>query len=104
MANHFIENDPSNPEFRPLGAWAYFGLTLLYAIPILGWIFLIVFSLSDANINRRNFSRSYLCWFVILIILVVVGMLTGTINDFIQAAAKGTLNEYFSFIPWLPKA
>ena len=75
MADHFNEYDAFNvpPEFRPLGAWAYFGLTILFSIPIIGLIFIIIFSFSDANINRRNFARSYFCMLVVLLVLVAVG-------------------------------
>lgn len=66
------------PEFEPLSPWAYFGLTILYSIPVVGLIFLIVFSLSDKNINRRNFSRSFLCVLVLLVIVCVLLMVTGT--------------------------
>lgn len=72
-------------EFEPLSPWAYFGLTVLYSIPIVGLIFLIVFSLSDKNINRRNFSRSYfivlLIAIVIFAVLVAFGLLTTVTED-----------------------
>lgn len=87
MADHFSEYDAFNvpPEFRPLGAWAYFGLTILFSIPLIGLIFLIVFSFSDANINRRNFARSYFCFFLIFIILMIVAFFTGTLTTVIEA-------------------
>ena len=76
------------PErFRPLSPWAYFGYTILFSIPVVGLICLIVFSLSDTNINRRNFARSYFCALVLLLIVVssVLGLLpsvlTGKIID-----------------------
>ena len=59
-------------QYRPLGAWAYFGYSLLFSIPIVGFILLIVFSFSSANINRRNFARSYWCWLAIAAIIVAV--------------------------------
>ena len=64
------------PKYRPLSAWSYFGLAFLYAIPILGLIFLLIHTFSDKNINRRNFARSYWCWVVLLIffLLIVVGI------------------------------
>jgi hypothetical protein len=50
------------PErFRPLSPWVYFGWGIVYSIPVIGLIFLIVHAFSDANINRRNFARSYFC-------------------------------------------
>ena len=35
------------PEaYRPLSPWSYFGLGILYALPLLGWIFLILTGIS----------------------------------------------------------
>ncbi|MBO4322377.1 MAG: hypothetical protein J5919_05185 [Clostridia bacterium] len=62
----------TNEQLKPLSPWAYFGLQILFSIPILGFIFLIVFSISSANINRRNFARSY--WCVLVIVLIVVAI------------------------------
>ena len=65
-------------EFRPLSPWAYFGYSILFQIPVIGLICLIVFSLSNQNINRRNFARSFFCVYVIALILIVVfGMFGG---------------------------
>ncbi len=48
-------------EYKPLGMWAYFGYEILFSIPIVGFIFLLVFSFgATKNINLRNFARSYL--------------------------------------------
>lgn len=72
------------PTYRPIGAWAYYGLQLLFSIPFVGFICLIVFSFDDSNINRRNFARSYWCALliqVILIVLVVVLVLVLGLNE-----------------------
>lgn len=65
-------------QYRPLSAWAYFGYTLLYSIPIVGLILLIVFSLSDSNINRRSFSRSYFCALILVLVIFIIMMITGS--------------------------
>ncbi len=76
------------PEhFRPLGAWSYFGLKLLFAIPIVGLVFLIVFTFSRGNLNRRSFARSYWCellvygvgFVLLMIILATVGFSAGDV-------------------------
>ena len=68
-------------QYRPLGAWAYFGYQLLFALPIVGFIMLIIFSCDSSNLNRRNFSRSYWCsllvGFIILIAVVVFAAVFG---------------------------
>ena len=96
MANHFSEFDEFNiaPELKPLGAWAYVGLSILFSIPIVGLICLIVFSFSDANINRRNYARSYFIVLFICLILGVIGFFTGALNPLIEAISTGQFWDY----------
>lgn len=73
------------PEcYRPLSPWAYFGLGILYALPLVGWIFLIVHALSSRNINRRNYARSYFCVYVLAIVLVLVLSALGVVSHLTQ--------------------
>lgn len=60
-------------EYRPLSAWNYFGYTLLFSLPIIGFICLLVCACSSSNINRRSFARSYFCG--ILLVAIVVGVI-----------------------------
>ena len=102
MADHFSEYDAFNvpPEFRPLGTWAYVGLTILFSIPLIGLIFLIVFSFSDSNINRRNLARSYFCMFVVLAVLIAVAAVTGVLTETFAAVSDGRMPTYVSSLPW----
>lgn len=79
MAQITAESLP--PKFRPLSPWSYFGLTILFSLPIVGLVFLIIFSFNQNNINRRNFARSYFCALIVVlimaVILFVIGMITG---------------------------
>lgn len=64
------------PQYRPLSPWAYFGYSLLFAIPLLGFIFNLIYCFSDDNINRRNFARSIWCALLIeLIALFIIGLI-----------------------------
>ena len=69
------------PRNYPLSPWAYIGLQILFALPIIGFIFLIIFSISKKNINRRNFALSYFAWWLmwVIAIVVVILVLGGTI-------------------------
>ena len=60
------------PELRPLSPWNYFGLTVLYALPVVGWIFLAIHAIGATNINKRNFARSFFCSYILFVILIVV--------------------------------
>ena len=71
-----ITKDMLPPQYRPLGAWAYFGYSILFAIPIIGFILLIVFSFSNSNINRRNFARSH--WCILAIVAIIVAIILAT--------------------------
>ena len=68
-----IEYDRLDPRYKPISAWGYFGYKLLFAIPIIGWLFLIIFACSSRNFNRRSFARSYFC--VLLIAIIVCGLI-----------------------------
>ena len=85
-----MDNNNIPYQYKPLGAWAYFGYELLFSIPIIGFILLIVFALSDSNINRRNFARSYFCIFllvaIITIILIVCGISLGGLTTVTRSA------------------
>ena len=65
-------------EYKPISAWGYFGYEILFAIPILGFILLIIFSLGGTrNINLRNFARSYFCIYIIIIIILIIAFAFG---------------------------
>ena len=59
-------------EFRPLNPWAYIGYSLLFAIPIVGFILMFVFAFGGGNINKKNFAKSYVIIFFILLALVLI--------------------------------
>lgn len=62
-----------NYDYTPISMWGYFGYEILFAIPLVGFICLLIFSLGGTkNINLRNFARSYFCFFIILVILVIL--------------------------------
>ena len=64
-------------KYRPLTAWGYLGYSILFAIPLIGFICLIVFSFSSSNINRRSFARSYFCVMIFALIVMLVVLFTG---------------------------
>lgn len=87
-----FDEDSLPKQYRPLGPWAYWGLSVLYAVPVIGFIFLIVHSFMRSNINRRNFARSYWCGllvaifaFLVLAIVIIIGAVNlSTILPFLE--------------------
>lgn len=70
-----IEYDRLDPRYKPVSAWGYLGYKILFAIPVIGWFFLIVFACSGKNFNRRSFARSYFCVLLIGIIFCGIAVL-----------------------------
>ncbi len=78
----------SNSKLAPLSPWAYFGLQILFSIPVIGFIFLIIYSISSANINRRNFARSYFCFIILVGIIVGILIATGALASVLAVFQK----------------
>lgn len=75
-----VSKEDLPPQYRPLSAWAYWGLSLLYTVPIVGFVFMIVFSFSKGNINRRSFTRAYWIHLLIAVIIIAILLLTGVLS------------------------
>ena len=68
-------------KYKPIGAWGYFGLNILFSLPVIGLICLIVFACSSKNIVRRSYARSFFCGLIIaVVILAVVLILAFTVG------------------------
>ena len=60
-------------EYKPISMWGYFGYQILFSIPIIGFIFLLVYALGGTkNINVKNFARSYFCILIIVVIALAI--------------------------------
>ena len=94
----------SVPSFLPrrrqklIGPWGYVGYLLLFSIPVVGFIFAIVFACSSHNRNRRNFARG---WLLTLLLLVIVIAALGALAYFFYyrplLAGGGTLTDLLVF-------
>lgn len=69
-----VEKKVVPEEYKPITMWGYFGYEILFAIPLVGFILILVFSFGGArNINLRNFARSYFC--VAIVAAIIIGLL-----------------------------
>ena len=66
-------------DYRPVGTGLFFWSMLLCAIPVLGILFVIIFSLFPVNKNFKNFARALLAWYVIGLILFLIFALVATL-------------------------
>lgn len=72
-------------EYRPISMWGYFGYEILFSIPIIGWIFVIIFAISAENHNLKNFARSQFCLWIIWLVLVIVASLSGFATSIVNS-------------------
>lgn len=76
------------PEYRPVSIGQFFGYSLLYSIPLIGFIMLLVTAFGSGNkISLKNYAKSMLIWYVIGIALSVIICVIG----FALAAATGDM-------------
>lgn len=88
-----MTKDMLPPEFKVISPWQYFGLQILFSIPLIGFIFLLVFTFSKSNYNRRAYARSYWCSLLLgLIIAVIVVVLV--LSSGVLAQIAGLVSQY----------
>ena len=71
-------------ENKPLSPWAYFGLQLLFAIPLIGFVCLIAFSFNP-NVNVKNYARSIWCGLLVFIVVMLILYFTGVSQEVLQS-------------------
>lgn len=74
-------------EYQPISMWGYFGYQLLFSIPVLGWIFVIIFAITASNRNLRNFARSQFCLWIIWLIVICISTFSGLITTILENLA-----------------
>ena len=78
-----INNIPE--KYRQISMWGYFGLEILFSIPVVGFIILIVYALGGTrNVNKKNFARSYFCFVIIFVIIMAILVATGLVAQVID--------------------
>ena len=75
-------------DLQPMSPWKYFGLNILYAIPLIGFIFLLCHAIGSRNINKRNYARSFFCILVVVLVIFVVFYFSGAVKDIVTSLAE----------------
>ena len=63
--------------YRPLSPWNYFWRSVLYVIPVIGWIFLLVHVFASKSRHGKSYARFPLLLAIVAIIAAVVVALLG---------------------------
>jgi hypothetical protein len=56
-------------NYISVGAWM--GMMLVTAIPVIGWIMILVWAFAGSNESRKNYFRAILAWILIFTLLMV---------------------------------
>ena len=59
-------------SFKPISAWGYVGYSILYGLPVIGFIFALVHAIGAHNRNVRSFARSYFAAILLAVVLAAV--------------------------------
>ncbi len=83
---------------KAVGTGTYFGLMLLFALPIVGIISVIAMSFGAKNKNIKNFAKANLIWAIIAFVLsiaTIIGMIAigNSILEYIKQTLEGSLGD-----------
>ena len=67
-----MQNYDQNYGFKPISSWGYVGYSILWSIPVVGWIVWLCHALGASNRNVKNYARSGFCAFILSVILAAV--------------------------------
>ncbi len=75
-----------DPKNKIVGTGTYFGLMLLFAIPIIGFIACIIMSFAPKNKNLKHFARATLIWSIIGLVIggLIIGGVYMAVNSFMD--------------------
>ena len=89
-----------------VGTGYFFGMMLVYAIPIVGWVACILTALKGKHQTKKNFAKAMMIWLIIgLVLSLITGviitwlgtLLVDYINQIAQAELGGEMGEIGEF-------
>ena len=64
--------------YRPLSPWSYFWRSVLYSIPVIGWLILLIHVFACKSRHGRSFARFHLLTVIVAaIVLAATSFLLG---------------------------
>ena len=73
-----------------VGTGYFFGMMLVYAIPIVGWIACILTALKGKHQTKKNFAKAMMIW---LIIGLVLSLIMGAVITWLGTLLVSYINE-----------
>ena len=93
-APNFYQGSPYFPNAanKVAGVGTFFGLQLLFSLPIIGWIACIICAFAPENQNVKNYARATLIWLLIAVVLTIVFCV---VLASAGVAIGGSFNRYY---------
>lgn len=93
------EPRPTGGKYGVVSTGAFFGMMLLFAIPVVGWITCIIMAFAPKNENIKHYARAMLIWLIIAAVLCVIlfllfSWLGGAINNYISELTDGKFSDF----------
>lgn len=85
-------------EFTPISMWGYFGYSILFSIPVVGFVFICVFAFGSKNINKKNYARSYFCVLILALVICGIAALIAALTGGLSAIFGGASSVVSSYL------
>jgi threonine/homoserine/homoserine lactone efflux protein len=72
---HSFMNSQRDNNYISVGSWMW--MMFVTAIPIIGWIMIVVWAFTGENESRKNYYRAILAWILVFVALVFGLILLG---------------------------
>ena len=88
-------------DTRPLKTVDFFLMFLLMCVPLVGFIIFLIWAFSGGtNVNRRNFSRAYLIYYLIVFALsILLGVIISVFTISMSTTLMEELMYYSAILP-----
>lgn len=94
------EAEPSRGgKYAVMSTGSYIGHSVLFAVPIVGWIICVITAFAAGNLNKRNYARSVLIFLIIGIVFSVVAYIVFSwvaeaVIQYINEATQAELGDF----------
>ncbi len=88
-----MKNYDYGKGFKPISAWGYVGYSILWSIPVIGWIIWLCAAIGSKKKNVKNFARAPFCALLLVIIIAVVAAIAGVVLQLLGIVDFAVLAE-----------
>jgi hypothetical protein len=84
---------PKGSPYAVMGTGAYIGHSILFTIPVVGWLICVIMAFAAKNLNKRHYARAVL---IFLVIGAVLSIALYFIFSWVWGAAAEYLQQYIN--------